>query len=202
MSDSYNQIRLGVLSLQGGFHKHIQMIQKIGALAFPVKEPKDLVDLHGLLLPGGESTTIGMLMQRFGLLDELPAKIAAGFPVFGTCAGAILLSDTIENSDQIRIGGLPVQTRRNAYGRQVESFEADLDIRGVTDGQPSLRGVFIRAPQFLHCSKTVEILCRHEGLPVVVQKDSLLAATFHPELTQDDRLHRYFIEKIIQPKNR
>ena len=197
MHTSINDCRLGVLALQGGFYKHIEMLQQIGVQARTVKEPRDLESLQGLLIPGGESTTIGMLMDRFGLLTELRERIANGFPVFGTCAGAILLADEIEGSDQIRIGGLPVTVRRNAYGRQIESFEADLTISDIEREQDPLCGVFIRAPQILSCTDKVRILSRYEEMPVVVRSESLLAATFHPELTRDDRLHRYFISRIV-----
>ncbi|AFG37717.1 pyridoxal 5'-phosphate synthase glutaminase subunit PdxT [Spirochaeta africana] len=188
--------RLGVLALQGGFYKHMEMLRSMDAEAVAVKEPRDLAGLQGLLIPGGESTTIGMLMERYGLMAALRTQMAQGFPVFGTCAGAILLSDEIENSTQTRIGGLPITIRRNAYGRQVESFEADLVIQGIAPEDTPLRGVFIRAPIILACADTVEVLSSYEGYPTVVRAGSLLAATFHPELTSDDRLHRYFIQQI------
>lgn len=190
-----SNIRLGVLALQGGFQKHIAMLQRIGCSVTAVKESADLTDLHGLLIPGGESTTIGMLMERFGVLLPLRAAISTGFPVFGTCAGAILLADRVENSSQITIGGLPVTVRRNAYGRQIESFETDLQIRTIAEQYPQ-RGVFIRAPQIIAYDDTVTVLSTYENSPVVVRHGNLLAATFHPELTNDDRLHTYFALQI------
>ena len=195
-----NQNRLGVLALQGGFSKHLQMLESLKCDAVPVKEPADLEQIDGLIIPGGESTTIGMLMERFGMLESLKARIAQGFPVMGTCAGIILLADNIENSQQTHLGGLPITVRRNAYGRQIDSFEADIysEYWEGSHNQPSpLRGVFIRAPQIIECANTVKVIAQYQQQPVVVQHGRLLGITFLPELTKDTRLHEFFIREIV-----
>lgn len=195
-SMSKKDICLGVLALQGGFFKHIEMLQKSGCRSVMVREPDQLSDTDGLIIPGGESTTIGMLMERFGLLNVLRDKISSGFPVFGTCAGAILLSDRISGSDQVRIGGISMESERNAYGRQIESFEADLELSGIDQADRAFKGVFIRAPKFCDVSPELEILGRYENSPVLVRAGSMLAASFHPELTDDSRLHELFIQIV------
>ncbi|GAB6090975.1 pyridoxal 5'-phosphate synthase glutaminase subunit PdxT [Spirochaeta dissipatitropha] len=194
---SNKDICLGVLALQGGFFKHSEMLLKLGCSSVMVREPDQLAGTDGLIIPGGESTTIGMLMERFGLMDVLRNKISSGFPVFGTCAGAILLSDRISRSDQIRIGGISMESERNAYGRQIESFEADLELAGIDQPDRAFKGVFIRAPKFSGVSPELEILGRYENSPVLVRAGSILAASFHPELTDDTRLHKLFIQ-IVQ----
>jgi len=139
-----------------------------------------------------------MLLERFGLLEAVSQRIAEGFPVFGTCAGAILLAREIENSAQPRIGAMDMMIRRNAYGRQIESFEADLAaVRGTGSDVAGFHGVFIRAPQIIRVGPDVVPLLEFEGQPVLVRSGSLLAATFHPELTGDDRIHRYFVENLV-----
>ena len=190
---------IGVLSYQGGFQKHLERLAAIGVKGCPVRDLQSLRRVDALILPGGESTTIGMLMERFGLLDELRERIARGFPVFGTCAGAILLAKEIEASDQPRIGAMDIAVRRNAYGRQIESFEADVAVAdGVTMlAQQPVHGVFIRAPQIVRTGVDVETILEFEGKPIMVRSGRLLAATFHPELTGDDRIHRYFVETVV-----
>ena len=169
-------------------------------MGIPVREVRDreaLAAVDALVIPGGESTTIGMLMQRFGLLDELRRRIGDGFPVYGSCAGAILLARRIEASDQPRIGAMDMTVRRNAYGRQVESFEADVEPTGE-GGWPGgpFHGVFIRAPQIVDIGADVTPLLVYEDRPVLVRSRTLLATTFHPELTRDERIHRYFVEEV------
>lgn len=169
-------------------------------MGIPVREVRDreaLAAVDALVIPGGESTTIGMLMQRFGLLDELRRMIDDGFPVYGSCAGAILLARRIEASDQPRIGAMDMTVRRNAYGRQVESFEADVEPAGE-GGWPGgpFHGVFIRAPQIVDIGADVTPLLVYEDRPVLVRSNTLLATTFHPELTRDERIHRYFVEEV------
>ncbi|MFW5686106.1 MAG: pyridoxal 5'-phosphate synthase glutaminase subunit PdxT [Spirochaetota bacterium] len=188
---------VGVLAYQGGFQKHLDRISSIGVGTVAVRDLSALDRCGSLVIPGGESTTIGMLMERFGLMDAVRDRITEGFPVFGTCAGAILLATTIEASDQPRIGAMDMTVRRNAYGRQVESFEAD--VVPVADGawhDGAFHGVFIRAPQIVRIGERVEPILEFEGRPVMVRSGTLLAATFHPELTDDTRIHRYFIEAV------
>lgn len=182
---------VGVVSLQGDVAPHRRALEDVGCAVRRVREPKDLTHLAGVVIPGGESTTIGMLMERFGLLSALRDRIASGLPVLGTCAGAILLSAEIVGSDQPRLGSLPVTIRRNAYGRQVDSFEADIAVAGW---DAPLRAIFIRAPQFEVVPSSVAILASHEARPVAVQHGATLALTFHPELTDDRRFHRRFVD--------
>lgn len=192
---------IGVLSYQGDFARHLDILSRID---FPGREVRDIPALDAvdaLIIPGGESTTIGMLMERFGLLDAVRARVDQGFPVFGTCAGAILLARDIEGSSQPRIGVMPLCIRRNAYGRQIESFEADLLPAGKDPESPfagtPVHGVFIRAPLITAIDSGVEPLLLFEAQPVLVRHGALLAGTFHPELTTDTRIHRYFAEQVV-----
>lgn len=165
-----------------------------------MRTQEDLADVEAVIIPGGESTTIGMLMDRFGLLAALKHRIDAGLPAFGTCAGAILLATDIEGSNQVRIGTLSIGVRRNAYGRQDESFEAPITLRTdhpILSVGDSPIGVFIRAPIITDARATTVLACR-EKHPVLVQSGSTLAATFHPELTGDDRIHRYFLQCVAK----
>jgi 5'-phosphate synthase pdxT subunit len=195
---------VGVLSYQGGFQKHLERFQAMGVSALPVRDPETLSRVDALGVPGGESTTIGMLMERFGVLAALRERVRQGLPVFGTCAGAILLATDIESSDQPRIGAIDMTVRRNAYGRQIDSFEADAAALAGPSARsasaPALHGfhgVFIRAPQIVRLGSDVEPILEFEGKPVLVRSGRLLAATFHPELTPDDRIHRYFVDLIV-----
>ena len=186
---------VGVVAVQGDVLEHLRALGRAGAHAVRVRRPADLSGLDGLIVPGGESTTIGRLLDLSGLLEPLRGHVAEGVPVFGTCAGLILLSDRLDQQrEQPRIGGLHVTTRRNAFGRQVDSFEADLDVAGVEGG--SLHAVFIRAPWIVDVDDDVEVLAAVDGHPVLVVQGELMAAAFHPELTDDDRLHRLFVERV------
>ncbi len=191
---------VGVLALQGDVLEHLRMLRRAGGRARLVKRPADLDGLDGLLIPGGESTTIGKLADMYGLLDPLRRRIADGLPAFGTCAGAILLGrQTMRHdgrpSEQPLIGAMDIVTRRNAFGRQVASFEADVDVAGV-DGGP-VHAVFIRAPWLEEHGPDVEVLGAVEtplGAKVVVARQGhLLVSAFHPELTDDGRLHELFV---------
>lgn len=185
-------MKVGVLALQGAFAKHAQALTRCGTQVREVRLPEQLADLAALVLPGGESTTIGQLMAAYGFLPAL-REFARERPLFGTCAGLILLARTITagEPDQPRLGLMDVVVERNAYGRQVDSFESDLDV--PTLGPAPLRGVFIRAPRVSAVHNGVEVLASHEGAPVLVRQGRLLGASFHPELTDDLRLHRYFL---------
>jgi 5'-phosphate synthase pdxT subunit len=190
---------VGVLALQGDFAKHLAVCQALGVAAKEFREPQEIPDLAALIIPGGESTTIGMLMERRGLLDPLRLALADGLPCFGTCAGAILLANTITDSSQSRLGGLDVTIERNAYGSQIDSFEARLDL---TDPTQQLAGdieaVFIRAPRITQTGAAVQVLASFANYPVLVRQNRLLAACFHPELTNNPAIHRYFLTTMAQ----
>ena len=180
--------RIGVLALQGNFREHATMLRRLGAAAVEVRKPEQLDGLDGLVIPGGESTAIGRLIRLYGL-EEALRRFAA--PVFGTCAGMILL-------DRDHLDLVDVRVRRNAYGRQVASFEADLEL----DGEDTpLRGVFIRAPRVDAVGPGVEVLAEHEGEPVLLRDGRYLIASFHPELTDDSRVHERFLALVEEEAN-
>jgi pyridoxal 5'-phosphate synthase pdxT subunit len=185
---------VGILAFQGDFEKHAHMIETIGARARLVRTMDDVEGVDAIILPGGESTTIGKLMDAFGVLDPLRDRIVNGLATFGTCAGLILLAPHVEEKNQHRLGVLDIEVKRNAYGRQVDSFEADIDVPVI--GSKPVRGVFIRAPLVVEVRDGVEVLARFEGQPVLLRKDRILAASFHPELTADTRIHEYFLTHV------
>jgi pyridoxal 5'-phosphate synthase pdxT subunit len=190
--------RIGVLALQGDVAEHQAMLAEAGARPVPVKRVNQLSEIDGLIIPGGESTTIGKLLRRFELLEPLRSRIAEGLPVFGTCAGMILLADEIEDGgpDQPSLGGMHISVRRNAFGRQIDSFEADLDVPALGDGP--LHAVFIRAPVIERAGEGVDILATlPDGRPVAARQGSILVSAFHPELTGDTRMHRYFMDVVV-----
>lgn len=189
-------MRVGVLALQGAFREHILDLEALGASVTAVRLPGQLADLAGLVIPGGESTAIAKLMRTYGFYEPIRARHAEGMAVWGTCAGAILMADQIADArpDQEPLGLMNCVIRRNAYGRQVDSFEAELDFTGLDEPFP---GVFIRAPQIEQVTEEVEVLASHRGQPVAIRQRDLLATTFHPELTGDPRVHRYFLEHIV-----
>lgn len=178
---------IGVLALQGGFAAHAGVLRALGADVREVRVPTDLEPLDALVLPGGESTTMMLGIEREGLAAPLAEFVRSGRPVLATCAGAIILDDA-------HLGLVDLTCERNAYGGQVHSFEADLAVEGV-DGD-SFRGIFIRAPRFTRIGDDVRVLASHGGEPVVVREGNVLAMSFHPELTPDDRIHRSFLEMI------
>jgi 5'-phosphate synthase pdxT subunit len=182
-------LKVGILAIQGDVREHRLMLESVGASVIEVRRVEELAGVDALVLPGGESTTIGKLLDRYGLLDPLRGRVSAGLPVYGTCAGLILLADEVVGRDEapFRVGGLDVTVRRNAYGRQVDSFEADLPVEGL-DG--AVRAAFIRAPIIERVGQEVEVLASWEGRPVLVRRQNILASTFHPEVAGDDRLHR------------
>lgn len=190
---------VGVIAFQGDFERHLATLRSLGVEGRRVRRVEELENLQGLIIPGGESTTIGMLMDRFGLLEVLREQIRDGLPVMGTCAGAILLAREIEDSTQVRVGTLDITIRRNAYGRQIDSFDAQIIptvplAAGAKDAERPLTGIFIRAPRITAVGPGVETIASYEGSPVVVRSGGILALTFHPELTGDLRLHRLFLE--------
>lgn len=186
---------IGVLCLQGGFFKHIEMLKKLGIEALDVRKPEDLAKCDGLIIPGGESTTIMKQMIFSSLKDHL-SKFAQDKPVFGTCAGLILISNTIVHNTIKPYKLLNVTIERNAYGRQIDSFIAQIDVLPIISKKP-VPGIFIRAPRILDCGEGVVILGKHEGEPVFVQQGHHLGASFHPELNKTDTsIHAYFIELV------
>jgi 5'-phosphate synthase pdxT subunit len=186
---------IGVLALQGAFAAHLDLLSSLDVVGRPVRLPRDLEGLDGLILPGGESTTMSNLLRSYDLLGPLNEFISAGHPVFGTCAGMILLSDRILDgrADQIALKSIDIVVRRNGYGRQVDSFETDIDVDGFDS---AFHAVFIRAPRIEEVGPDVDVLARHEGVPVLVRQGTVMAASFHPELTNDDRIHRLFADMV------
>ena len=188
-------MRIGVLALQGAFIEHAAMLRRLGAEVVEVRLPKDLEGLDGLIIPGGESTTIGKLMARFGLEEPLKRMAAQGTPIWGTCAGMIVLATDVGGSDQPRLGLMDVGVDRNAFGRQVDSFEADLPIEDL--GELPFHAIFIRAPIVTRTGDSVHVLASlPDGRVVAAEQGPLLATAFHPELTDDARFHQYFLDKI------
>jgi len=188
---------IGVFALQGDVREHLATLTALGAEAFAVRRPEELARCDGLVLPGGESTTMAKLARTFELLDPLPERLHSGMPTFGTCAGMILLADRILDGavGQETIGGLDMTVRRNAFGRQVDSFEADLDLVGL---DRPVHAVFIRAPWVEEVGGDVEVLGEAEGHPVAVRQGHLMATSFHPEVAGDGRLHRLFLDLVRQ----
>jgi 5'-phosphate synthase pdxT subunit len=184
---------VGVLGLQGDYREHLAAAVRLGCSTEDVRHPDQLGRLDALIIPGGESTTIGKLAVRFGMLEPLRDRIAGGLPTYGTCAGLIFLSAAITEGDQPLLGVLDVVTQRNAFGRQNESFEAQLD---VTDFERPFHAVFIRAPWVTKVGAGVEVLASIDQHPVMVRQEQILATSFHPELTGDDRIHRMFLDSI------
>ena len=184
---------IGVLALQGDFQEHCVMLKRLGVQAREVRLPKHLEGLAGIILPGGESTTIGKLAREYGLLDALRDGSTA-LPMWGTCGGLVFMARDVGH-DQPLLGLMDISVTRNAFGRQVDSFEEDLDIKGVEDGP--FHGIFIRAPEIREIGPDVEVLCRlRDGRMVAARQDRLLVTSFHPELTRDTRVHGYFLRMV------
>jgi pyridoxal 5'-phosphate synthase pdxT subunit len=184
-------MNIGVLALQGAFREHRQTLERLGCHVTEVRLPRHLEGLDGLVMPGGESTTMGKLMVHYGFLEALPRFHAGGGAIWGTCAGAILLASDIVGSDQPRLNLMDMRVRRNAFGRQVDSFEVPLEVIGLDAPFPA---VFIRAPIIESVGQNLEVLSRHGEDIVLVRQGRLLASSFHPELTRDSRLHALFLQ--------
>ena len=192
-------MKVGVLALQGDVREHIHSLQECDVQAFPVRRSSEIESVDALIVPGGESTTIAQLSEVFGIYDLLKQRIASGMPVYGSCAGMILLATEILDAKvgQKSFGGLDISVRRNAFGRQVDSFESDIEF---ADGsQELIRAVFIRAPWVEKVGDAVQVLASIDSHPVAVRSLTALATSFHPELTGDHRIHRYFIEHVARP---
>jgi 5'-phosphate synthase pdxT subunit len=187
-------VKVGVLGLQGDVREHARAIESCGGTAVVVKRPDELQSVDALILPGGESTTIGKLLDRFEMLDPLTERAASGMPLYGTCAGLILMARDVSGDQGAphRLSVMDVTVRRNAYGRQVDSFETDLALAGIA----SFRAVFIRAPIIERVGADVEVLAEHDGHPVIVRQAHLLASSFHPEMTGDPRIHSFFLNEV------
>ncbi len=192
-SEAGRMKRIGVLALQGAVREHIQMLENLGCEAVEVKQKQDLIRLDGLVLPGGESTTMRKLLDRFELLEPIRELAQRGLPMFGTCAGLILMANTLVN-DESHLAVMDVTVARNSYGRQVESFEVKLDIPKIGKAIPA---VFIRAPHMKTVGKDVEILAEHEGKIILARDGHLLGCSFHPELTSDTRILEYFVVSMV-----
>jgi pyridoxal 5'-phosphate synthase pdxT subunit len=185
-------MKAGVLALQGDFREHAGVLADLGAAPIEVRTPEDLARVECLVIPGGESTTISKLARSAGLVEPIRERALAGMPMLGTCAGMIVMAARIEGLDPL-LGLVDITVRRNAYGRQVDSFEADVDVEGVDH---PVRAVFIRAPMVDEIGPQVRVLAEHEGHPVVLEQGSLVVASFHPELVGEAGLHDYVLRKV------
>jgi 5'-phosphate synthase pdxT subunit len=184
-------MKVGVLALQGDFREHGYVLSDAGATPVEVRSAQHLAEVDALVIPGGESTTIGRLARLHDLVEPIVERARDGMPMLGTCAGMIVMAKRVEDGDPL-LSLVDVDVRRNAYGRQVDSFEADVDVEGIGD----VRGVFIRAPWVERTGPEVRVLAEHDGRPVVLEQDNLVVAAFHPELAGDARLHRYVMGKV------
>lgn len=189
-------MRVGVLALQGAFREHIISLEAVGAEALAVRKPEQLEECRGLVIPGGESTAIAKLMTAYGFYEPIRRRHAEGMGVWGTCAGAILIAKSIADGlpDQEPLALMDIEARRNAYGRQIDSFEADIEFDAFDE---PFRGVFIRAPWIESVSADAEVLAMHEGHIVAARQGDLMATAFHPELTGDPRIHRFFLDEVL-----
>jgi 5'-phosphate synthase pdxT subunit len=188
-------MKVGILSLQGAFMRHKEKLESLGAETQLVRSPQELELVQAIVLPGGESTTMIKLLHSFGLTEPLEHRIRRGMPVFGTCAGMILLAKELEGSYQYSLGAMDITVKRNAYGRQQESFEAEIPLN--LPNAPSTKAIFIRAPQVTKLGSNVEILAQHQGKAVLLRQGPMLACSFHPELGESWDIHRYFLENCI-----
>ncbi|MBP2626902.1 MAG: Glutamine amidotransferase subunit pdxT [Firmicutes bacterium] len=187
-------MKIGVLALQGAFREHCWMLERCGATALEIRKPAELDDIAGLIIPGGESTTIGKLMVQWGLMEKIQTRASQGMAIYGTCAGMIMLAKEIIGSDQPRLGLMDMAVRRNGFGRQRESFEAAMLVPEF--GSEPVCAVFIRAPYIERASENIEVMAIVDDKIVIARQDKMLVTAFHPELTNDDRIHKYFISMI------
>jgi len=185
-------VKAGVLALQGDFREHARMLAAAGASPVEVRSPEDLAEVSCLVIPGGESTTIAKLARSAGLVEPIQERAAGGMPMLGTCAGMIVMADRVVGGEPL-LGLIDIAVRRNAYGRQVDSFEADVHVDGLDH---PVRGVFIRAPRVEDVGGGVRVLAEHEGHPVVLEQGNVLVASFHPELVREHELHAYVLRKV------
>lgn len=195
-------MKIGVLALQGDVAEHIASLGDCGVIASGVRSKQEIQSIDALVIPGGESTTIAKLARAFGVFDLIKSRIASGMPTYGSCAGMILIADQILDGgvDQEGFGGIDAQVRRNAFGRQVDSFETDLTFAGISGA--AFRAVFIRAPWVESVGTQVEVLASFNGHPVAIRQGHLLATSFHPELTGDNRIHRFFVDQLCKESSK
>ncbi len=189
------QPTVGVLALQGDFREHLEVVRRLGGIGREVRLPTDLHGIDALIIPGGESTTIGKLATRFDLIEPLRTIINEGLPTYGSCAGLIFVSSTVTEGSQPLLGVLDVSVERNAFGRQNESFETDIEIEGF---DTPFHAVFIRAPWVEKVGAEVDVLASVEGHPVMVRQQNILGTAFHPELTDDDRIHQMLLDMVAR----
>lgn len=187
-------MKIGVLALQGAVREHCNALRACGTEPVEIKYPDQLQEVKGLIIPGGESTTVGKLLVKYQMVDPIYELGKKGLPIFGTCTGLILLAKEINGSDQPRLGLMDITVERNAFGRQIASFETDLDVSEI--GPPDFHAIFIRAPYILKTGPSVNIMARMDEKILMARENNLLAAAFHPELTDDLRIHRYFLKMV------
>jgi 5'-phosphate synthase pdxT subunit len=196
-------VTIGVLALQGDYQAHAEILQHLGVRNYPVRAVNDLAGIDGLIIPGGESTVMTRLCDRYGLWEPLQETLRAGLPVLGTCAGMIMLASSITGGAktfvQRTLGVLDIDVARNAYGAQLDSFEADIPVLAL---HADIRGVFIRAPKITRRGETVEVLAEWEGAPILVRSGVIMAASFHPEIAGENRVHRLWLESIPSRQTR
>ena len=186
-------MKIGVLAMQGAYREHLQMLKTLGVEAIDVRYEQDIDNIDGLIIPGGESTTMGKLIKTLGLYDKLKSRIQNGMPVWGTCAGMILLAKNIVNESYNHLAVMDINVRRNAYGRQLGSFDTKAPVNGIGD---DIDMVFIRAPYIESVGENIEVLSTVDGNIVAAQEGNMLVTSFHPELTEDLRVHKYFINIV------
>ena len=193
---------IGVLALQGAFESHQQRLTEIGALSRQVRTPRDLAGVDALVMPGGESTTMSRLLATSELFDPIANRLRDGMPVFGTCAGMILLAVEVLDGrpDQRSFGAIDITVQRNGYGRQLDSFETELIVPDLGPDQPPFHGVFIRAPKVTRVGDGVDVLAAHDGVPVLLRQGTVTVASFHPELAGDHRLHAQFLNSVVSQR--
>lgn len=191
--------KIGVLGLQGAVREHVQSLESAGAEVIVIKRVEQLQEVDGLVLPGGESTTMRRLIDKYGFMEPLREFASLGKPMFGTCAGLILLAKRLVGYDQGHLELMDITVERNSFGRQVDSFEAELQIAGVAE---DFIGVFIRAPHIVEVGEDVEVLCKHNGRIVAARQGQFLGCSFHPELTDDNRMAKFFINMVEEAKGK
>ncbi|MFB4474866.1 pyridoxal 5'-phosphate synthase glutaminase subunit PdxT [Oceanobacillus caeni] len=191
------KLTIGVLGLQGAIEEHVKHIHDLGLQSLIVKKPEQLKDVNGLILPGGESTTMRKLIDRYRFFEALKEFSNKGIPIFGTCAGMVLIAKEIIDSNTSHLNLMDISVKRNAFGRQVDSFVTALDVRGLND---PFNAIFIRAPYIESAGKNVEILATYDGKIVAAKQDHILVSSFHPELTDDNRFLELFVEMVKEPK--
>ncbi|MFD0712559.1 pyridoxal 5'-phosphate synthase glutaminase subunit PdxT [Paenibacillus sp. GCM10027626] len=192
------ETKIGVLALQGAVDEHLNMIREVGAIGIAIKRKEQLTGIDGIIIPGGESTTIGKMMRKYGFIEEIRSFAMSGKPVFGTCAGLIVLANEIDSGEEAHLSLMNMRVSRNAFGRQKESFETVLSIKGIP--QP-VRAVFIRAPLIQKVGIGIEVLATYHDRIVAARQGLLLATSFHPELTDDTSLHSYFLQMVLESRS-